>query len=43
MDQKTKIGKKLYSHKCCPWAYYTLFTYGHHSPADLGRELFNPL
>jgi len=34
MDIKTKIGKKLYSHKHCPWVYYTLIAYGHHSPAD---------
>jgi len=34
--------QKLYSHKRCPWVYYTLFIYGHHSPADWARELFKP-
>ena len=39
MDKKTKIGKKLYFHKCCPWVYYTLFIYGHHLPAGYGESL----
>jgi len=42
MAQKTKTGKKFYSHTCWPWVYYTHITYDRNSPADWAIELFKP-